>query len=92
MVCADGDVQPSEITEAEAKGKNMISLFNSLEFREACLSPETLPTIKELSKLAKKIFNKEQIDQITQFLTDIASADGKISKEEEVFIKSLGGK
>lgn len=92
MVCADGDVQPSEITEAEAKGKNMISLFNSLEFRESCLSPETLPTIKELSKLAKKIFNKEQIDQITQFLTVIASADGNISKEEEVFIKSLGGK
>jgi uncharacterized tellurite resistance protein B-like protein len=89
MVCADGEVQPSEISEAEEKGKDMISHFNSLEFRESCLSPETLPTVDELSKMMKAIFNKENLTQLTEFLTNIAESDGNISPEEKKFISSL---
>ena len=90
MVCADGKVQPSEIAEAEEKGKKMISYFNSLEFRESCLSPETLPTVNALTKLVKEVFNEEQVGQLTEFLTSIAAADGSISSEEQAFIDSLG--
>jgi hypothetical protein len=90
MVCADGEVQPSEIAEAEEKGKKMISHFNSLEFRESCLSPETLPTVDALTELVKKVFNEETVGQLTEFLTSIAAADGNISLEEQAFIESLG--
>lgn len=89
MVCADGEVQPSEISEAEDKGKNMVSHFNSLEFRELCLSSETLPTVSELSKMMKEIFSKENLTQLTEFLTSIAESDGNISPEEKKFISSL---
>ena len=89
MVCADGKVQPSEIAEAEDKGKKMISHFNSLEFRESCLSPETLPTVGALTKLMKEVFNEKNVSQLTEFLTSIAAADGNISSEEQAFIDSL---
>ena len=89
MVCADGEVQPSEISEAEDKGKNMVSHFNSLEFRELCLSSEPLPTVSELSKMMKEIFSKENLTQLTEFLTSIAESDGNISPEEKKFISLL---
>lgn len=89
MVCADGKVEPSEITEAELKGKEMISNFNSLEFRELCLSPDTVPDTAELNKLAKNIFSDENIRQLKEFLTSIASADGNISDEEQAFIDTF---
>lgn len=90
MVCADGEVQPSEILEAEEKGTNLVSYFNSLEFRESCLSPETLPRIEDLSTMVKDVFSEENISQLTNFLTNIAEADGNISSEEKVFIETLG--
>ena len=89
MVCADGDVQPSEIAEAEEKGKKMISYFNSLEFRESCLSSETLPTVDALTKLVKEVFDAQNVGQLTEFLTSIAAADGNISVEEQAFIEAL---
>ena len=67
----------------------MISNFNSLEFRELCLSPDTVPDTAELNKLAKNIFSDENIRQLKEFLTSIASADGNISDEEQAFIDLL---
>ena len=89
MVCADGKVEPSEIAEAEEKGKSMVSHFNSLEFREACLDPENLPDVEELSKLVKDVFSTDNIHELTNFLKNIAEADGNISEEEQNFISAL---
>lgn len=89
MVCADGQVEPSEIAEAEEKGKNMISHFNSLEFREACLNPEALPNVTDLSQTIKEIFSQQHIELMVDFLENIAAADGHVSIEEEEFIKQL---
>ena len=89
MVCADGKVEPSEIAEAELKGKEMIANFNSLEFRELCLTPDTLPDAAELTSLSKKIFSDENIRQLKELLKSIASADGNISDEEQAFIDSF---
>jgi len=50
-------VQPSEITKAEEKGKSLISFFNSLEFRELCLTPGDLPEVKELKKAIQSVFS-----------------------------------
>ena len=89
MVCADGEVQPSEISDAETKGKELVSYFNCLEFREACLSPETLPSIDHVSKLAKEIFSDEALGQVKGFLISIAEADGEVSSEEQALIDTL---
>jgi Zn-dependent protease with chaperone function len=89
MVCADGKVEPAEIADAEAKGKKLVSYFNSLEFREACLSPKTLPSVSHLSKLAKEVFNDEAINELKDFLTSIAEADGEVSAEEKVLIDAF---
>ena len=67
----------------------MISHFNSLEFREACLSSETLPKVDALTKLIKEVFDAKNVGQLTEFLTSIAAADGNISVEEQAFIESL---
>lgn len=89
MVCADGQVQPSEIAEAEEKGQNMITHFNSLEFRELCLAPERLPGTEDLSKMVKDFFSDENLKQLIDFLRNIAASDGNISAEEEEFIRAL---
>ena len=89
MVCADGQVQPSEIAEAEEKGQNMITHFNSLEFRELCLAPERLPGTEDLSKMVKGFFSDENLNQLIDFLRNIAASDGNISAEEEEFIRAL---
>ena len=89
MVCADGQVQPSEIAEAEEKGQNMITHFNSLEFRELCLAPERLPGTEDLSKMVKDFFSDENLNQLIDFLRNIAASDGNISAEEEEFIRAL---
>ena len=51
MVCADGH-RALCIAEAEEKGKNAISHFNSLEFREACLNP-VLPNVPAVRLLRR---------------------------------------
>ena len=89
MVCADGQVQPSEIAEAEEKGQNMITHFNSLEFRELCLEPERLPGTEDISKMVKDFFSDENLKQLIDFLRNIAASDGNISAEEEEFIRAL---
>ena len=89
MVCADGHVKPSEIAVAEEKGKKLINHFNSLEFRELCLSPENLPKTKDLSKLINDLFKEDDIKKLTDLLKDIATSDGNISSEESAFIKTF---
>ena len=89
MVCADGRVEPSEITVAEEKGKKLINHFNSLEFRELCLSPENLPKPKDLSKSINDLFKEDDINKLTDFLKDIATSDVTISSEESAFIKTF---
>ncbi len=89
MVCADGEVQPSEISDAEIKGKKLISYFNCLEFRESCLSPETLPSVDHVSELVKEIFGNEAIKELRSFLKSIAEADGEVSSEEQALIDAL---
>jgi len=91
MVCADGRVEPSEIAEAEEKGMKMVSHFNSLEFREACLNPQALPNVADLSKTIKEVFNQQHITLMVELLSNIAAADGHVSSEEEKFIKQLSG-
>ena len=91
MVCADGRVEPSEIAEAEEKGAKMVGYFNILEFREACLNPQELPNVADLSKTIKEVFSQQHIALMVELLSNIAAADGHISSEEEKFISQLSG-
>ena len=90
MVCADGEVQPSEIAKAEEKGKILISSFNSLEFRELCMSPKNLPSVEDLRMTIQTIFSDKNRALLLEVLNDIAKSDGDFSVEEKKLLDLLG--
>jgi Zn-dependent protease with chaperone function/tellurite resistance protein len=89
LVCADGQVLPSEISMAEQLGEQLVPNFSQLEFRESCSNPGTLPSKDALLELIEAVFDQESRNLLVKFLTAIAESDGDISQDETQFIESI---
>ena len=85
MVCADGKVDISEIEVAEEIGGRLVPDFNSLEFRELCLTPSKLLDESELANFLGTL-PKDFLEPLLEFLVEIAKSDGFIDPTEQKFI------
>ena len=90
MVGADGKIDPEEILVAEAIGQNLISEFDSEDFREACKSSD-LPDFVKLVDLLKDVLDQEMKNLIYRYLEQVAMADGAVSPEEQELLDELAG-
>ena len=88
MVGADGKLDPKEIAVAETIGQNLISEFDSVDFRETC-NLNDLPKFVDLVDLLKDVLDQEMKDILYKYLEEIAKADGTVSPEEQVLLKQL---
>ena len=88
MVVADGKIEPEEIDKAEAIGSTLSSNFDSIEFREYCLYPDSLPEFTELLNISKSM-SSEAKQTIVDYLKEIAGADSEVCEQEESLIRQV---
>ena len=84
----DGKLDPKEIAVAETIGQNLISEFDSVDFRETC-NLNDLPKFVDLVDLLKDVLDQEMKDILYKYLEEIAKADGTVSPGEQVLLKQL---
>ena len=89
MVVADGKIELEEIEEAESFGITMSKEFDTIEFREYCLYPDSIPSIEELLEASKDI-PIEVKSVIYNYLEQIAGSDNEVSKEEKELLDRVG--
>ena len=88
MVIADGKIEPEEIDRAELLGTRLVKDFDTIEFREFCLDPETLPKLNELLDASSGLLSQEK-QTMYDYLKDIADSDGNISNKEQQLLKRV---
>lgn len=81
MVLADGKIEMDEIDKAETTGRALSTEFDSIEFREYCLYPDSIPPMEDLLNISADIPGEGK-NLIYDFLRKIAGADGEVSREE----------
>ena len=89
MVGADGRIDTNEIIVAEGIGKKLFEDFDSVEFREYCNNADQMSDVVKLSEALGGALEDEHKDLITNYLRDIAEADGEVSKEEELLLQQI---
>lgn len=90
MVVADGLVEAEEIDKAEKLGLEIDEGFDFVEFRELCQYPDDIPKLEQLFVDCQALL-KEDKSKIFNYMKQIATADGNISKEEKqllIMVKS----
>ncbi|MEM7469252.1 MAG: M48 family metalloprotease [Pseudomonadota bacterium] len=88
MVVADGKIEPEEIDEAEAIGHSLSSEFDSIEFREYCHYPDSLPELVKLLEISSEM-PAEGKKLVHDYLQKIASADSEVSVEEKEILDTV---
>ena len=88
MVIADGKIEPEEIDQAEEIGLTLSSDFDSIEFREYCFYPDSLPKLDDLLNISVEM--SSDIKQlIYDYLKEIADADSEICAAEQELMNRI---
>lgn len=82
MVVADGKIEPEEIDQAEAIGLTLSTDFDSIEFREYCHYPDSIPKLEDLLNIFSEM-SSEAKQLIHNYLKEIAGADSEVSEKEQ---------
>lgn len=88
MVRADGRIDPNEIAVAEGIGQQLVNRFDPVDFRAACNSPD-LPVFAALLDVLKDLLDEDAKSHIAKYVTEIATADGEISSDEQDLLNEL---
>jgi uncharacterized tellurite resistance protein B-like protein len=83
MVGADGNIDPAEITIAEATGQQMFPDFDGVEFWSCCNNVDELAVFNDIVSILDNTLSIEHKTLIYDYLKEIAMADGELADEEK---------
>ncbi|MGI9386051.1 MAG: TerB family tellurite resistance protein [Methyloligellaceae bacterium] len=83
MIAADARIEQAEITVACEIGGKLFDAFSADVFRKVVANHPALPGPEELALLLKSVLDKQDREDIFQYLIAIAAADGEMAKEEQ---------
>ena len=86
MVVADGRIEQAEIDMAEKLGHKLIPNFDDAAFIKVVKAHQKLPRFNDMVDTVAPLLPFEAKVEIHDYLSAIASADGKISPDEKHYI------
>jgi len=89
MIAADARIEPAEIAVACEIGRKLFASFSAADFRSVVANHRTLPAPGELALLLKSALDRQDREDIYQYLIAIATADGEMAKEEQALLARI---
>lgn len=89
LICADGQVDQSEIDVASSIGKQVFSEFNDDDFLAAIAASADLPGPADLARVLNGLVDATTKDAVYKFLLAIAAADNRVVAEEQALLRSV---